>query len=579
MFIQALVRRRLCVALAVLGCGIAPGAELPSTYWPRFPAPARVLLTVPTSQMQGGSFGAEHFLAQSAAGLAARAVRDGTGETLIWINETHPDYQHWRELTLSRLNTVVEGPLATWTIVRRLRDQGIVQGYILYRRNTVNRSYYEEEPGGLPAGELSANVATSLCAVYDAVLIEESLASRAQSEGLTMLLDVRGKSQAWCLDTYRDRLNPTWLFIIDPKAPHMRDLCIATGSFMGYGRGAEMQAAHAWAEAGRPILGWNLGDEYKHTLMATETGKFNTASNWVLNVPVLSAVEALPQTVLNASASRVPPADDGRSAVAFLMSDGDNIGWLLGGFFDGVNTDYWGNARRGQFPFSWSACPADLEQAAPVVLERLARTQTERDDVVLAGGGYYYPDKMPPEILRAHARRLDALMERRNLRILGLLFAGNERVPYLTALALMAGEMTALDGIVTLRYAPYTGGNGSVDWLRTADGREIPAIAANWALWADLPYERNGTPEQIAAQINAWAQSNKDASADLAARSGLCVVHAWSYFEDPDRAGTTARGLLPVQWCVDRLSPDVRILTAHELCLRLVGSRSHITVE
>ena len=141
-----------------------------------------------------------------------------------------------------------------------------------------------------------------------------------------------------------------------------------------------------------PILGWNLGDEFKVTRASTVWGHFQTATNWCMNLPVLMA-GSQQQKSLQADASTRGPSifDDHRSAVSFVSTDGDNVQWYEGGFFRS-NGSYWRSPDRGRIPFGWSCCFWHLAQLCPQVMDYAVETRSDNDWFVEWGAGYYYPD-------------------------------------------------------------------------------------------------------------------------------------------------------------------------------------------
>lgn len=72
--------------------------------------------------------------------------------------------------------------------------------------------------------------------------------------------------------------------------------------------------------------------------------------------------------------------------VAFIMSDGDNVSWLMGNFIEDAERAWWSNPHRGKFPIGWSFCYTDLAQVCPYALQHLYETATPKDDLVLMGG-------------------------------------------------------------------------------------------------------------------------------------------------------------------------------------------------
>jgi hypothetical protein len=81
--------------------------------------------------------------------------------------------------------------------VDRYRDAGVIKGYILYRSDRSEGALNAHRPGM----DRSVNVATSLAGLLDGVLVDEGLEAGAKRHRLSMLLDARGKTQAWCFET------------------------------------------------------------------------------------------------------------------------------------------------------------------------------------------------------------------------------------------------------------------------------------------------------------------------------------------------------------------------------------------
>jgi hypothetical protein len=151
------------------------------------------------------------------------------------------------------------------------------------------------------------------------------------------------------------------------------------------------------------------------------------------------------------------------------------------------------------------------------------------------------------------------------------------------AYELYAARIPGLVGIFALQYYPYNGGLGRVLWVNNADGAPIPVISARYALWNHLSkVEKNGPPALVADLLN---NAPHDAEADPEGSLDWVSAHAWSFFKkadtskdilaeeiDQDKAASdpaARRGLEPVQWCVERLAPQVRVVTPEEIAWRL----------
>ena len=93
------------------------------------------------------NMGDDAFLAQSLAGLAAKAVNEGRGDELVyvdlWDNES---YHNWRRLLLRRTELEDRGYATVWDLAARYHKQGIVSGYILYSNQESSDNVDSEFP-------------------------------------------------------------------------------------------------------------------------------------------------------------------------------------------------------------------------------------------------------------------------------------------------------------------------------------------------------------------------------------------------------------------------------------------------
>ena len=327
---------------------------------------------------------------QSVAGLAAKAVNEGRGAEMVWVDTGNIDTEDWfARWAAARPDLTRPGDFEPWALVDRFASRNIIKGYILYRLDQSRGEHNSYRPGM----DCSVNVATSVAGLLDGIIVDEELEGKAREHGLKLLLDTRGKTQAWCFQTYRDQFNRRMLCTQDPKKPHVRDLAIAQKAFTVFGDGEPTASALAGLEPLSPILGWNGGDEFTSTDMSSRYGHIQTATDWCMNLPVLMAgsVNSKATTVRNLDPSSID-WNDQRSSVSFIQTDGDNVQWFEGNFFRG-SSSYWSNPERNKIPFGWSCCFAQLAQLCPPAIEYASATRSANDSFVEWGGGYYYPDR------------------------------------------------------------------------------------------------------------------------------------------------------------------------------------------
>lgn len=551
-------------------------------WWPTQTFPKAVKRTTNQQQFPEPRI-ALQMLLQSVAGLAAKAVNEGRGNELVWVDNGGGDLEKWFDRLMAQHPDLARpGTFAPWDLVDKYTKQGIIKGYILYRSDRSEGENHTHRPDL----NCSVNVATSLAGLLDAVIVDEELEPAAKAHGLKLLLDVRDKTQSWCFQTYRDRFSRRMLCLQDPRVPHARDLAIAQRVFTAYGPGEPVPQAMAWLEPLSPVLGWNCGDEFINTDQSTRYGNIQTATDWCLNLPVLmAATERLDLLKLKGFDPRTIDWNDRRSAVAFVDTDGDNVQWLEGNFAGSAS--YWNNPERGKIPFGWSCCFAQLAQLCPGTIDYLLATRSTNDWFIEWGGGYYYPDHFASrradrwELLARHARRTWALMQKTNERIIGFNFAQLDSPDAHKACEVFAGQTDGLLAIFAYQYYPYEGGAGKVFWVRDRRGVEVPVITARYSIWEHANNrERAGTPAKVAREIRQTVANTAPAQLP---RYDWVIVHAWSWFKSAPGADEAAedlpqenaaaaggvRGYSPAAWCADRLPASVRVVSPEELVWRI----------
>jgi len=512
------------------------------------------------------SFG-EAVVVQTLAGLVARSSPGPGRRELVWIERPgSPSYDEWFRRCRARLEfEVVSGKHDVWGLVRRFVKSGILEGYVLYRKDPSRRGPYEGTPE-----DVSLNIATSLCSVLPVVAVEASLEEKAKRAGLVMRGDARDQDARWLLKRYGAAFSKIVLGSIDPLTPIARDAAVANRALVSRG-----PLSFARLDPGAAVLGWGFGDEAGFTRRATVRGAFQTATNWCFNLPVLSAGDTgLGYRVKDrkeAPARSAGREDPDTRYVAFLLSDGDNVQWAMSGYLRGESgRHYWGSPDRGRIPFGWGLPVVDLLQLCPYALDYVAETATSRDDLVLYGaGGYYYPDLFASErkerrVLARHARRTCKYMQAAHIDKMALIAMDWDGDAARSAYRVYAREMPGLEAVFAMQYYPYSAGRGRVLRIGRDKGPDLLVISPRFSLWANRrDTDRAGTPEKIAAEIDRWAARPARSPED---RVALIIVHAWSWFEE---GGVKARGYRPAFWCARRLEGKVRVCTPAELVDRL----------
>jgi hypothetical protein len=553
-----------------------------SRWWPVQAMPKAIVRLEQSASSQL----AHEMLAQSVAGLAAKAVNEGRGDEMVWIGSGNRNVEDlFAPLFKRHLDLELRGTFDVWELIDRYAKKGIIKGYIVFRSDESAGDINQHRAGT----DYSVNVATSLAGLLDGVIVDEKLEGEARSRGLTRLMDVRGKTQLWCFDRYRDQFNRRMVCTQDPRKPHVRDLAIAQKALTVYGHDAPTPAVMEWLEPLSPILGWNGGDEFTTTQLSTRYGHIQTCTDWCMNLPVLMAgTETMEPQKAPDFDPRTIDWNDRRSTITFISSDGDNVQWLQGNFLGkGQGIYYWSNPQRGTIPFGWSCCFSQLAQLCPETMNIALATQSPNDSFIEWGGGYYYPDlfgdgrKDRWELLARQARRTWGLMKNCNTRIIGFNVAEYDSPDARKAYEVFASQTEGLLGIVVFQYSRYEEGGGETFWVKDRNGIELPVITARYSLWEHQnDRERAGTPAKVAREI---AQTVAVTRPDELPRHDWVICHVWSYFKKATGADENAeniaqanavaegavRGYSPVVWCADRLPETIRVVRPEEMIWRV----------
>ena len=245
----------------------------------------------------------------------------------------------------------------------------------------------------------------------------------------------------------------------------------------------------------------------------------------------------------------------GQRVVAFVISDGDNLQWLMGGFTEAPG--FWSSRRRGTIPVTWELAP-QLRRWAPAADAWLRRTATPKDAFVggPSGVGYYFP-RLHPDAAVAGRRSAEVLAEA-GLRVTSVL---NDNSGDPMDAAMLLGD-SRIDGVLYKDYAPYNRRKGSITWH---NGK--PVITYRFQLWDEK--RRDGTmrmdwqPEGVAEAVA--RMSDDPAGSDDA--YAVVQVHAWSF-------RSMGGPLEAIHETVRRLPAGTRVVTAPTLVRWLTRYRA-----
>lgn len=383
-------------------------------------------------------------------------------------------------------------------------------------------------------GTPSVNVAASLCGPMQCVAIDESMLDRAKSEGLEIIQDVRGMDDKACYDKYKQLFkHGTLINQSFNAASHLRDFGVARHSFI-FGEVDKAFRIKVCGELGPQTIAYGWGREEDWVGEVSEGGATAVAADWNTN---LSVLEHLPARKLKCPASPQIKPEDNVNYVAFVMSDGDNVQFMCGGFL--TDTKFWASPLRGKFPMSWEISTM-LAEVAPRILEQIYETATPNDGITAGPGlpGYTYLHYQPDRT--ATAKQSSHYLKLSGMDVVGTINKNigtmEEAIPLL--------DLPEITGILYKDFNPYNRRKGAMIWH---DGK--PCLSYKFDLRPNID-----KPDTIAAEVAKMPAKPLTDDGSYA----LVNVLAWAKW---DFGGP----MESVQRTIDLLPKNTRVVTANQL--------------
>ena len=534
---------------AWLACAaVASAARVPGSPYPSPPAglnASRSLRVLPTAGLSPDALFAAGALQGAwarAAGGAPQMLRwDGSASASLWLNGTA---RAWGVALDGACGADLAGLLAA--AARAPPPAAPLRGFLLVagEDNSTNL--------GVAAAASARGAAAAL------VPLPASLAAAARAAGLAQAGDLRGSDLAAVLrdwggaGAWAPRLT---VLQLAAESACMSDFSIATGALQWWQDDvASPLAQSVWAALQPPfaMLGWGP-DEYGTVTAVSQAGGAVVASNWASNLDTFSAFD-LPAFAQRPPPPPPPPPPAARHTAAFLMSDGDNVQWLL----DGMATDakWWGSPDRGAVPLGWTLSPSVVD-LAPVVAKHFYDSASPVDHLVagVSGVGYFYPDSVASaNALDALANLTAAYMAKADMRLVNVLGHGEG---YSAAQILPYVLQPQIDAVFYYNYDNYAGLRGNITWLN-----DKPVIGGRFSLWGDGSNPSGPTFCNTTMLVDRLLALPRDPSS--ADGYSLIALHAWSHNVSDALAVATALAA--------RAPGAVDIVTPAELVARVKRS-------
>ncbi|MHB2149609.1 GxGYxYP domain-containing protein [Calditrichota bacterium LG25] len=415
-------------------------------------------------------------------------------------------------------------------------NYGVEVDYSLQANFEALLSHFKNDIAGYivcNVNDQTVNTAISLCGITKAVAITAENIPILEALGIPLLKDVRNTDDAWFFTHYADSINNKILcYQMEDRFTFLADYAVFGKMITFYSplTSALTQNIFAFMQPNSPLLGWG-SDEFQLVYHSSANSIPVHPADWAKNLSTLTNFSV---SLKQQTATPDTQITENVHTVCFVMTDGDNVQWLLNDFT--TNSRWYGSPNRSQVKLGWTISPA-LSELAPTVMKYIYDRADDSDngkDYFIAGPsglGYIFPDRY--KNLATYASLTSQFMEKADLRIINII--GNTMAEeYLKPFS----EQQNIDAIFFYYFSNYSGGKGKINWI---NGK--PVITGRFNLWEGFE-----TPESLAEKLNY-------SSTDIHSEKGysLIPVHVWS------------KGVDDVLRCISLLNKNVKVVTPDEL--------------
>jgi hypothetical protein len=494
---------------------------------PKYSAALTDLWVIQTSSYNGN---------ESAIGSAlAGFVNSQNGSNMIW-----QEYGGSNPVILANelqgQGVVIHNVTSVWQLVQQFR--GFFNQGVQYTENTP-----------------SINVAFSLCGLWNDIPIEDGEVATAASYGVNIAFNADGLNDAWTFANYGSQFTKGMAVDLEPgNTGGSRDFGIAHKAFFFSDQNMPTSVDTTYAQAFGPacLFYGYIWNEYPDIQAMSQGGGSLIVTDLAINLEALSVLP--PIQPLKFPKRPAVNIESNVSYVAFVMTDGDNIGFYSGDFAT-ANAPWWLSPLRGQFPMTWEISPF-MAQLAPLLMEYFYNTATPNDGFVgcAEAPGYNYPYDQPSGGEAALASKGAAALLASQLTTTGEIDDPNGGVGSMGDAAPLV-NFPNVQGAVYKVYGDYNQYNGATAWSSCK-----PIVSEKFGLYMDGQY--SNSPPGVAAQINALPTSPLTNQASYALVS-VSVWDDWSTYNPSE--GSVRSPLWAVQNTISQLNSNVRVVTADQI--------------
>ena len=422
----------------------------------------------------------------------------------------------------------------------------IIPNYSFQNDFTALLSHFKKDIDGYILCDLystSSNIAISISGILNAIPVTEQNIQIMDSLEIPLLLDARNKDYEWLLNNFSDSLNKKIITYQDTvKNLCLGDYSVFSNSLHFYTNihSEFVDTLFRNMENNSFLLGWGE-DEYQTVYKASNYSISVLPSDYAYNLSFLTNFN---NTLAQKNHEIETQKIDDVHTVCFLMSDGDNIQWLLNWFI--TDERWFGNNNRGQIDIGWTISPA-LSELAPTVMNKIFETAANNKngkDYFVAGPsglGYIYPESYYE--LESYTEILNKYMSKSDLRIVNII-GNNYNDFYLYSFL----EQPNIKGLLYYDFSNYSNHDGEIKFLNNK-----PVISARYNLWGGFE-----TTKSLANKINSLPK-NPYSSLGYS----LIPVHNWSNSVDS------------ILLCSQLMDENIRIVSPDKFLNLVISNLNH----
>jgi len=490
--------------------------------------------------------------------LQGVTARDGTADIYIVQGNYNAYPEAYRAARPAQGFEEFSGTV--WDLAARFAERISDRGYCVYG---------DPDPG--------VNMAATVAAAEGWLGVPAGCAEKAEAAGLRLMRDLRemegspARQQRCLFREYKDKLNRAVVVHQPPGNSNLRDFAIAQRAFCFYVPGDSGGSAReylreqrlllrvaGWLKPNACVFGvWGAAGETPFVKKLSRAGLVVLPADHLRNGSALMGFEVngeIKQPYVN----REIEARAGKHYAALMLSDGDNLQWLVGdAFFRGLIYD---RLQSGDdFPLSLTYGPlmAALFPFAAGYHYGLPGPGVQMICGV-SGLGYTNVSLVSPSARKSYARLTAEAMRAADLRVMQLLDNVNDSLVFSRKAGRAVNEFAAQEAIA--------GGIWYQDPDKYESGGGRVYRACNGKLWMCNRisfWSPDGTPDTVTDE---WIQGIADTINGYPRDPGDAVgysvvnVHPWSI------------GYADLRRLVELLDEDVVLVTAEEL-VKVAGER------